>query len=347
MAEANPRVSVGVVPRSRWSLSVPSLVSLLETLPDGVELVYVDGGAPDAISAELRAMVEGHGGKFLRYDYVLICNEARNILISETSGEYLVFVENDVDFRPGWLEALVDCADETGAGAVQPLILMGSDGDTELIHIGAGEIQINNRVLDLNIHEHEWTNLSDVPKQTRRPTGQMEFHTFLTRRTMLDDIGPFDEEVRALADHEDFVLTALAGGWELYYEPASEIVFMQFAYLTEEDRPFWQLHWSEPWHDASLARFCEKWDLRDDEGWTEMTRRWSSKRRTMWYHGTNPVLSNFGKVLGKLIYLPATSRVFREFEWRVMCGPGREADKTRRAALGGDQMPAHAPARAS
>ena len=339
MSNEATKVVVGVVPRERWSLSVPSLTSLLPTLAPDMELVYVDGGSPDRIATELRDLVEAHGGRYLRYYHVLACSEARNIIVAQTDSEYVVFAENDVSFRPGWIEALVACADETGAGAVQPLVLMGSDDDTELIHIGYGQIEINDGVLDTNLHEHEWDVLSEVPEQTRRPTGQMEFHAFLTRRAMLDEIGPFDERIRSIADHEDLVLTAREAGWEFFYEPASEVVFLQFAHLTAEDRGFWQLHWSEEWIEQSIDHFARKWSVRTDVGWPEEARRWSSQRRTMWYIGTPAPLAFVGKVFRKLLFHPHLTALVRGPEYRLMARPGQREDRRRRAALAGDTMP--------
>lgn len=328
------RLVVGVVPRERWSLSVPSLHSLLETLPEGVPLIYVDGGAPEAIAAELQQLVEAAGGRYFRFDFVLSCQEARNLITAEAGDvEYVVFVENDVALRPGWLEALVTCADETGAGAVQPLVFMGETDDTELIHIGYGRIEINDGVLDVNYHEHEWDAASEVPEQTRRRTWQMEFHTFLARKAMLDEIGPFDERIRSIGDHEDLVLLADRAGWELYYEPASQVVFRQFVKLTPEDRGFWQLHWSEQWIQPSLDHFAEKWNIHPNEGWLDLARRWSSQRRTWWYHGQGPLVSTVGKVWRRILVNRRTPEAVRNLEYRLFARPAQAEHDRRVAAI--------------
>ena len=81
MSNTGARVTLGVVPRERWSLSVRSLTSLLKHTPSDVELIYVDGGSPDHIRRELESMVSSRGGRFIRHDYVMATNEARNIIV--------------------------------------------------------------------------------------------------------------------------------------------------------------------------------------------------------------------------------------------------------------------------
>ena len=105
MSNEATKVVVGVVPRERWSLSVPSLESLLPTLAPGMELVYVDGGSPHHIATELRRLVEGHGGRYLRHDHVLACSEARNIIVAQSDSEYVVFAENEQSAEK-WTDAL-------------------------------------------------------------------------------------------------------------------------------------------------------------------------------------------------------------------------------------------------
>ena len=185
------RVSLCVVPRERWSLSVRSLRQVLEHVPADVELVYVDGGSPDHIHAELAEIVADFGGTYIRRDYVLACSESRNLAIQASTREYVLFCDNDVEVQPGFMEALVQCADETGAGAVGPLIMQGANGNSSLVHIAGGHIEITGDVLEINEHNWHWTPLDKLPPEAleRRESNQLEFHSILMRRAIFDDIG--------------------------------------------------------------------------------------------------------------------------------------------------------------
>lgn len=63
----------------------------------------------------MQAKAQAKNFKIIRTDYYLSPNHARNIGLSDVDTKYLVFVDNDVIFFPGWLQALVTCAEETNA----------------------------------------------------------------------------------------------------------------------------------------------------------------------------------------------------------------------------------------
>jgi len=50
---------------------------------------------------------------------------------------YDVFIDNDAWVAPGWLEALVRCAEQTGAWVLGPLCLIGEIG-AGVIHVVGG-----------------------------------------------------------------------------------------------------------------------------------------------------------------------------------------------------------------
>ena len=112
-----------------------SLESLFEHTP-GAPIIYVDGKSPKRIASYLAEMAEAGKIRLLRKERFLTPNQARNIGVSEAMTEYVVFVDNDVVFTEGWLDALVDCADETGADIVAPLTCQGLPFHTEIHHAG-------------------------------------------------------------------------------------------------------------------------------------------------------------------------------------------------------------------
>ncbi|HEY0346418.1 MAG TPA: glycosyltransferase, partial [Solirubrobacteraceae bacterium] len=69
----------------------------------GAELLVVDDG-PDPAT---RATAERHGARYVAHDATRGLNAARNTGIDAARGELLVFVDDDVEARPGWLDALL------------------------------------------------------------------------------------------------------------------------------------------------------------------------------------------------------------------------------------------------
>ncbi len=70
------------------------------------ELIVIDDG-PDAAT---RAAAERHGARYVAHPHSRGLNAARNTGIGATGAELLVFVDDDVDVRPGWLAALLSAA---------------------------------------------------------------------------------------------------------------------------------------------------------------------------------------------------------------------------------------------
>src|SRR4051794_29684898 len=72
----------------------------------GVEVVVIDDG-PDP---ETRAAAQRAGARYLAHERTLGLNAARNTAIAQTDADWLFFVDDDVEVRAGWLEALLAAA---------------------------------------------------------------------------------------------------------------------------------------------------------------------------------------------------------------------------------------------
>ena len=134
-------VTVVVVPRERFSMTRPALERMYEVTPPPFRLVYVDGGSPRHVREYLEGQARERGFKLIRTDHYLAPNEARNLAARAVGTKYVVFIDNDVLVTPGWLEALVSCAEETGAWAVGPVYCIGPP-ELETIHMAAGTCHI-------------------------------------------------------------------------------------------------------------------------------------------------------------------------------------------------------------
>ncbi|HEY6050031.1 MAG TPA: glycosyltransferase family A protein, partial [Thermoanaerobaculia bacterium] len=130
----SPRVTVVVVPRERYSQSERSLEGLYEHTTMPFDLVYVDAGGPPPVRRYLEEAARRRGFRLIRVDRYLGQNAARNLTRGLVKTEYVVFLDNDVLVTPGWLEKIVECADETGAWIVGPLYLEG-ELERQMIHM--------------------------------------------------------------------------------------------------------------------------------------------------------------------------------------------------------------------
>jgi GT2 family glycosyltransferase len=269
---AEPRVTLAIVPRERFSCIPRSLQSVYDHTRPPFEVVYVDGGSPRRVRRYLDRQAEDRNFRLIRTRRYLSPNEARNLALRETATEYIVFLDNDVSVAPGWLDELVGCADETGAAVVGPLTCIG-EPEHEVIHLAGGEVEILDEREDGRVARRVRERMhlpgrkaADVRASLRRQECLLaEFHCMLVRRSIFDLTGPLDEGMLNTREHLDFCLQVREAGGEIYFEPRSVVTYLPGPPFAWSDLGFYMLRWSDDWERRSLAHFGRKWDLTEDE----------------------------------------------------------------------------------
>lgn len=301
-----PEVTVIMGPRERYSAIPRTLESFFECTTDiAYKLVVVDGGLPEHRRAYLEKESKARGFTFIHEDYLLSPNEAKNIGIDHSDTEFVVFVDNDALFTPGWLKPLVDAAKETGAWLVGPTIVDG-DFETGIVHVAGGDTGFRevDGVKSYFFDAYEWHKpFAEVRGKLKREKATMlEIHVLLARRDIFDKIGKFDEEILAFGDFHDICHEVNKAGGTIIYEPASIVSFYDpgtdLYVLEKEDLPMYWLRWSEDWAERSLRRCAEKWNLDPNDPWLKHSSIWMEVRRRESYKLHGP----FGKLVGVAVY---------------------------------------------
>jgi GT2 family glycosyltransferase len=262
--------TIVVVPRERFSKARESLESILANTDPPFELVYVDGNSPRDVARWLEGQSQELGFRLQRRDRYLSPNEARNIGLSQARTEYVLFVDNDVLVKPGWLSKLVECADETGAAVVGPLTC---EGDFDTIHFAGGEVEVRQEREDAEVVRRVREKMYFPQRKfdgvraelRRKQVALCEFHCVLVRVDMLKRIRGLDEEMLNTREHLDFCLEVANVGGTVWLEPASVVAYVPPPPLHLRDLHYYVLRWSDEWERRSLEHFREKWDLADDE----------------------------------------------------------------------------------
>ncbi|MCM3870446.1 MAG: glycosyltransferase [Pyrinomonadaceae bacterium] len=275
-------VTIVVVPRERFSYTARSLESIYEHTDIPFSLVYVDGGSPARIKRYLAQQAQRKNFKLIRTERYLSPNQARNLGLKVVQNKYVVFVDNDVLVTPGWLKTLVDCAETTGAWVVSPLTLVGSIG-TQTIHAGGGTLNIKEdqgrRVFDVS-HGFAGKSVADVASDLRPQTTELaEFHCMLILTEACKRVGPFDEGLFSMHEHEDFCLAVRECGGSVYFEPRSVITYVAPPPFAWSDLPFFMLRWSEAWNFDSHQHFRSKWGLDQDDKNIVIARNFAREHR--------------------------------------------------------------------
>ncbi len=311
---SKPEVTIIVAPRERFSYTRESLESIYEHTQVPFKLIYVDGGSPAHIKNYLENQATEKQFEVIRTEHYLSPNHARNLGLRQVDTKYVVFIDNDVVVTPGWLKAAVDCAEETDAVVVSPLVCQYLPLHEE-VHCAGGESGIkveksNNTTRRRMIEKifKQGRKVADVlPNSQRQETGLAEFHCMLVRRSIFDRIGLLDEGLLNTKEHVDLCILVAEAGGKIYLEPDSLVTYVPGPPLEWSDVGYYMLRWSDGWEMASLKRLREKWNLTEDQYFKNKYKRLGWRRKmtiidpiTQKLGFGNRFLSKVaGKVLGK------------------------------------------------
>ncbi|MGL5082879.1 MAG: glycosyltransferase family 2 protein [Microcoleaceae cyanobacterium] len=281
-----PSVTIVVSPRERFSYSRESLESIYQNTQYPFSLVYVDGGSPKLIHNYLQEQSKTRGFKLIRTEHYLAPNQARNLSLPAVDTDYVLFIDNDVYVESGWLEKLIDCAQETDATVVCPLVCIGKERGKK-VHLAGGEarivLEVKNGKTRRKVHEkHYFVNrpVADIEDQLhRRQCEFAEFHCMLVKTDIFKTIGQLDEKLLSTREHIDFCLTVTNAGGKIYCEPESVVTYVPGCNLEYGDVSYFMLRWSDAWEVASLEHFVQKWDVtKKDKYFKKRYNRLGSRR---------------------------------------------------------------------
>ncbi len=299
-----PQVTLVVVPRERFSYTQKSLESIYQDTDYPFEMVYVDVCTPPPIRRYLEEQAKEKQFKLVRTDYYISPNQARNVGRNHVKTKYLVFIDNDVVVKQGWLTKLVDCAEETGAAVVGPLTCLGKP-EHQVIHNAGGENRIIIKEKEGQtqrcIHQKTFLTGKHVAKVREKlhriECEYVEFHCMLVRTEIFERTGPLDEGMLATREHIDFCLTVLEAGGSIYCERESVITTdtlgisknqkglmaltgsIQIPDFEWSDLPYFMLRWNDAWDLASLHCIRDKWNLSENKYFQKRYQALGSRRR--------------------------------------------------------------------
>ncbi len=213
-----------------------------------MRVVFVDGASAPKFQAALREFAQRRPNfEVARREHYLRQHTAFNIDYRLAKTPYIAFVDNDVLFPRNWLGALVETAEKTGAGLVGALYLEQM-GKQTLIHMARGILEAARRPGGLVFSSKQVLPHAPVDKAKNLPevedTDLIEYHTFLARKSFLDEVGGFDEGHRSARNYEDICLCAKALGRRVVLNRGVKINYLMPPPITKEDREFYRVRWS-------------------------------------------------------------------------------------------------------
>jgi hypothetical protein len=266
MLADKPRATLVVTARERHGLTEGAIASIVEHTRAPYRLVYASGDTPPPLMARLRERAPAWGLEIAEVDARLFPNQIRRQLIGDVDTEYVVFIDNDVVVEPGWLDELIACADETGAGAVGPIYLVGGDGGPTHIHMAGGTLEWIDTPPGRKVREDHVDMGEDASMpHEREPVDFLEYHCMLVRTSVARDGALFDPGIACVHEHIDLATTLRERGFGSWSEPKSRVTYLGKGLWTAEDLPYMRFRWSREAAESSIAAFCRKWNVIDDD----------------------------------------------------------------------------------
>lgn len=216
--EAAVKVSVVIVNWNRRALLEACLRSLCGGQGTTFETIVVDNGSEDGSAdfAEQFALTSPYAIQVIRNRENRGFCGANNQGIDAARGEFVALLNNDAEAGPMWLASLLEAFEDPSVGMAASKVLVHEDPRIidkvgHLIYLdgqnrgrGTGEVD---RGQYENVEEVLW------------PDGC----ACMYRKSMLDEIGGFDEDFFAYADDAELGLRARIAGWRCLYMPKAVV----------------------------------------------------------------------------------------------------------------------------
>lgn len=217
---------------------------------DNYEMVFVDNGSTDGTAEYIKSLSLGTEKiTILRNEDNRTFSAANNQAVHAAKGEWLVFLNNDVEVLDGWLDELLAAAFEhEDAGAIGARLIYPEIRDKNATnygrsflvqHAGIGFCRktvpsYGEAFLPFNKGQDEegWI---ETPGDTQT-IGAVTAACLLIRRTTFDRICGFDEQYNYGYEDVDLCLKAWRAGYKNYYVPKAILFHYEFGTQDKDAR---------------------------------------------------------------------------------------------------------------
>jgi GT2 family glycosyltransferase len=243
---------------SLWAYTAPWLAD--------AEILIVD----DASGSETAAFLDGLPApvRVIRNRENLGFAAGNNLAVSQARGQWLVLINNDLVFQPGWFEALI--------GAALALDRPAVAGNVQLSRVSA-RVDHAGKFFDASGHPRHFGQFYPELFPWEPPVDFLDFPSvtaacWLVPRSLYQSMGGFDEGYRNGFEDDDFCMRASEAGYRVGVALRSRIYHHVSPSAGRKDREEanWQRFravWHEKalqWHDSRFAKclnLLQSWTL--------------------------------------------------------------------------------------
>ncbi|WP_324715464.1 glycosyltransferase [Carboxydochorda subterranea] len=222
-APSFPRASVVIPVYNNWRYTFACLTSLERTgVTRRAEVIVVDNGSTDETAIDLPRLFPWV--KVLRYNENLGFSAACNQGAAAARAPFIVFLNNDTEVKPGWLDALVAAAEASPRIAIVGSKLLFPDGRVQ--HAG---VQIRYGAPFPLTAMHVRYGMPDDGGDKAAVVDAVTGASMLVRREVFQAVGGFDEGYKNGYEDVDLCLKVRSRGLDIVYEPRSVAIHYESA----------------------------------------------------------------------------------------------------------------------
>jgi GT2 family glycosyltransferase len=250
------KVTIVMTIRENYSLTLKTIESLREQTKLPYRFILIDYKVPDSIK---KSFSKYENLEIIPSDHPYPSMSMANV-ITQLDTQYTIFLDNNILFKPLWLEKLIECMElDNKIGIVGPAYLWKKNK----IHMYGGDTTI----IDKNFSEVHYLVDEDenlLKSLKPRKCDYVEYHCLMVKTDLLKK-NVLDPTLLIIHQHIDLSFAAKKLGYDTYITPYSVITYENdFKLVDDNEKAFFKTRWDYDIVEKDIAYFCQKWNLNNN-----------------------------------------------------------------------------------
>ena len=269
----HPKVSIIIPNREERQMLEKCLTAIRRhTQYDNYEVIVVENNSSSKEILDYYRQIQGKDGvRVIRWKKEFNFSAINNFAAGKAKGEYLVFLNNDVEVRDGWLAELLGVCSRKDVGAAGGKLLY-PDGRIQSagIVVGIGGIA-GSLFTGMNGSFSGYLHKASILQDLSAVTAAM----VIVKKDVFDSVGGFTEELAVAFNDVDLCLKLREAGYLVVYDPFAEAVHHESVSRGDEytaknaerwrrEASYMKEHWAEyyekgdPYYNPNFS--LARWD---------------------------------------------------------------------------------------